>query len=268
MANILQYLRGALFKRQRAEKSPTKESTLTRAQARKVVVAYIEPTLLNEGFNQKKGGTFWRVTELKSDVIEVRPPTIGEVERAGIPESSFSIWAGSYFNFMPNIFDESFLHQIDGILTPTETFCHFRLSAKRGIKQPRKTAGDRLWCLIGVHSDDEVELNDALSQVEKTIIPALNELSSLQNWIDLLASEKLNLGFGEPDSYNRNLLLGCAYLHANNLAKALDYLKRAQLQSHEFIERITAAVHIKENAPLFREQAFLKDIVSRLTSNK
>ena len=257
-----------MSKRQRAEKSSTKESSLTRAQARKMLIDFIEPTLLREGFNQRKGSTFWRVTELKSDVIEVRLSTPQEADRACIPESSFSIWAGSYFSFMPNIYDESSLHKIDDLLTPEEAFCHFRVTVQRGIKQARKTAGENMWCLTGVMSTDEVELNDALSQVEKTIIPELNNLYSLQNWIDLLASEKINIGFGAPDSSNRNLFLGCAFLRANNLDGALEYLKRAQVQSQEFIERMTSAVRIEKNSPLFREQEFLRETVSRLASNE
>jgi hypothetical protein len=266
MAKFLQFLRGALFKRQRAEKLPTKESTLARFQARKMVAGFIEPALLKEGFCQKKGSTFWRTTEWKSDVIEVRFATLKEVERAGIPKSSFSIWAGSYFTFMPNPFDESFLHQIDGILTPLETYCHFRLSAQRGIKHSRGATGDNLWCLTGMKTADEVELNDALCQIQRVIIPALNEIDTLQSWIDLLASEKLNLGFGQPDSQNRNFLLGCAYLHANNSAKALKYLTRAQVQSKEIIKRTLSAGHIREDSPLLKEKAIIEDMISRLTS--
>jgi hypothetical protein len=267
MAKLFQFIFGALAKHERAETRPTIETTLTRAQARKVVIGLIESTLIGEGFSIRKGGTFWRVNELKSDVIEIRFTTLEEVARSSIPESSFSIWAGSYFGFMSNISDKSSLHQIDDILTPMESLCQFRLSTQRGIEQSRKNAGDHLWCLTGIKTDDEVELIDALGQIEKTIIPALNEISTLDKWIDLLLSEISNVGFGQPGSYNRNFLLGCACAHAGNLTKALDFLKKAQLQSNEIIDRTSkAGVQFTGNSPIFMEQVHINNLIARLSN--
>lgn len=266
MAKIFQLLLGALPFRRGTDTSPTIESTLTRAQARKLVVKSIEPELLKQGFSQKKGSTFWRVGEFKSDVVEVRFATIEESRRAGIPASSFSIWVGSYFGFVPNIYDEKLLYQIDNLLTPVEWICHIRFSVPREAQNFKEKSGSNMWCLTGSQTTDELELNNALTHINEALL-LLNRTGTLEEVLDFLESRELNLGLGNPGSSQRNYLLGCAYLHANNSVQALDYLKNAQVQLDEIIERtLKAGAQITENAPLFKERKIINELITRLSA--
>lgn len=267
MTKIFQLLLGALPFRRGTDKSPTIESTLTRAQARKLVVKSIEPELLKQGFSQKRGSTFWRVGEFKSDVVEVRFATINEGQREGIPPSSFSIWVGSYFGFVPNIYDEKLLYQIDNLLTPVEWICHVRYSVSRETQNSKEKCGSKMWCLTGSQTTDEPELSDALTNINKTML-LLDRTGTLEGVLDFLESaESDHLGLGNQGSLPRNYLLGCAYFHANNPTKALDYLTKAQVQSDEIVERtLKVGAQVTENAPLIKQQKIIKELIARLSA--
>jgi hypothetical protein len=265
MVKLFQHLLSSLPFRQRTKKSPTIGLTLTRAQARKLVVNSIGTELLKKGFNKKKGSTFWRVGEFKSDVVEVRFSTIFESQRAGIPPSSFSIWVGSYFGFVPNIYDEKLLHQIDDLLTPVEWICHIRFSVLRDTQNSKEASGSNWWCLTGSKTTDELELTNALSHISDTML-LLERTGALRGVLDFLESSELNSGLGNPESSQRNFLLGCAYFHANNSAMALECLRKAQMQLDEIIERILkAGAQITENSPLFKEQKIIKELIARVS---
>lgn len=109
---------------------------LTRAQARKLIFDAIDPLLNKEGFTHKKGNNVWRITDVKTDVIELQ--FLRLEERKGLwelPESAFSILYGCYYPFIPDENGERFLHRIDRLLTPREVDCHVRFRATRTIKQ-------------------------------------------------------------------------------------------------------------------------------------
>ncbi len=261
---------------------------LTRAQARKLIFDAIDPLLKKEGFTHKKGNNVWRITDVKTDVIELQFLTIEQ--RGGLwelPESVFSILYGCYYPFIPDENGERFLHRIDRLLTPREVDCHVRFRATRTIKQ--KLAAKRLvfsrwqfWLsynkqpklhITSWHLDEPEErqalvLNDVRSQLATEIIPTLNKLMDIANWIRLLESREPNLGLdSHPDSMRRNYLRGFTYKYLGDKTKARDYLMQAKDQLETWTARIDKATHpsvAKEFPEIMGEPKKLQILINAL----
>lgn len=244
---------------------------LTRAQARKLIFNTIDPLLKKEGFTYKKGNNVWRITDVKTDVIEVH---FLRLEQRGssifdLPESTFSILYGCYYPFIPNENGVQFLHRIDRLLTPREVDCHVRFQATRTIKQ--NLAGKSLlfskWQLLLLpykkpkldvkawHLDEPKErqvsvLNDVLNQMDTEVIPTLNNLMDISNWIQLLERNKgATLGLG------RDYLLGFTYKYLGNNDKARSFLTRAR----DEIEAITTKIKLSTHPSVAKEYPHILD---------
>lgn len=213
----------------------------TRAQARKLVFDAIEPLLRNEGFTYKKSNNFWRITDVKTDVIELRFLLNNDPSVSNLPSSTFSILASCYFNFIPNPFDVKLIQQIPNITTPYETHCHLRFIAEPLFFQPIFKENTKWW-----HLDcDDIEvskvLNDVQGALKNNILPLMKKFNNVNELLDLLMNESnsgLNLGIGKPNSFDRHYLLGFTYLKLRKRKLALQHLNKAKVLLDQILVRV------------------------------
>jgi Domain of unknown function (DUF4304) len=262
---------------------------LTRAQARKLVFDAIAPLLKKEGFTHRKGNNFWRITDVKTDVIELQFLKIEE--RRGLwelPESVFSILYGCHYAFIPHENGERFLHQIGGLLTPREIDCHVRLRAIRTIEQKLSSTSLlfskwQLWLtpykkpklnITAWHLDEPEEcqalvLNDVCTQLATEIIPTLNKLIDIGNWIKLLESIEPNFELdSSTNSMSRDYLLGFTYKYLGNKTRAKILLIQAKNQLETLTARIRNATHpsvIKEFPHVLDEPKKLQILINAIS---
>lgn len=110
------------------------KNVISRAQARKAILARIAPELMKLNFLYKKGCCLWRVgndSNDRTDVVEIRFLTVAERLNSKLPESTFSIKYGCYFHFVPSPFEHKITHKIDNVITPDETHCQIRSELNR-----------------------------------------------------------------------------------------------------------------------------------------
>ena len=212
---------------------------LTRSVARDLVLKGISPSLTREGFVHCKGSSVWRIGENKTDVIELRFLTLKERQQFKIPESTFSINYGCYYHFVPDIYEGKFIHQIHKLITPREVDCHYRDQATRSIKQKPRKMDLSAWHLDEPRERQQSVLDDVVAQLEAEIFPALDRLSSINEWIRFLENEEDNLGTGKKDSLLRHFLLSFAYGSIDNIDKARTHLLIAKQLSEETINRLS-----------------------------
>lgn len=257
---------------------------LTRAQARRLIFGAIDTLLKKEGFTYKKGNNVWRITDVKTDVIELQ--FLRLEDRQGLfelPESMFSISYGCYYPFIPDVNGERFLHRIDHLLTPREVDCHVRLRATRTIKQKlirnsllfsrcellllpygKSKMHPETWHLDEPKERQALVLSDVLNRLTTEIIPTLNKLSDIGNWIELLETKESNLGVSSSHiSIDRNFLLGFTYKHLGNTNKAIAYFMQAKKLGEELQIKFTEAQLVSTD--LSARIQIINDAVAELT---
>ncbi|HED19528.1 MAG TPA: hypothetical protein ENI74_08515 [Gammaproteobacteria bacterium] len=210
---------------------------LTRAQARKLILERIGPLLKREGFVHRKGNNLWRITEHKTDVIELRFLTLEEHQQFKIPQSTFSINYGCYYHFIPDIYEGKFTHQIPELITPLEAVCHYRMQATRSIKQKPKKMDMGAWHLDETEERQQLVLNDVIKQLESEVFLALNRLMDINEWVRFLVEEEGNLGTGKKDSLIRHFLLSFTYKSINDTDKSKTHLLVAKKICEKIIDK-------------------------------
>ena len=247
------------------KKDKERSQNLTQAQAKKVLFSHLDPLLNTRGFCHKKKHVYWRIGNDKTDVIEIPFLRKSEQEKNKVPKSTFSVSCGCYFHFIPNIHDDSTIHQIDGLITPDEVFCHFRLNLLRSIPQKPKLLGENLWHLDESEEKQRDVLEDVQKQLEELGIAPLDELLEINKWIEKLESAQFNLGTGGPDSLSRTFLSGFTYKHLGDSSKARNHLLKASSLDHEQIKALSPSLQgIPEDAPIFKRSRAISEALEEL----
>lgn len=222
-------------------RSPTPGATFTRAQARRLLHSALDPLLEREGFAHRKGNCVWRVADDRSDVIELRFLTLAERRQFELPESTFSLLYGCYYDFIPDIHDGRFAHQIPGLLTPREVDCHYRSRAMREIEQAPKKLDRAAWHLDEPRATREAVLADVIGQLESRIFPKLSMLADVREWVRFLEEdEEGNLGTGRKGSVTRAFLLAFSLRFIGDDERARHYMLDAQHRCEEHLETLAA----------------------------
>jgi len=244
-------------------RSPAQQ--LTRAQARKLIMKRIDPLIKQEGFVHRKGNNLWRITENKTDVIELRFLTMEEHQQFKIPESTFSINYGCYYHFIPDIYQGKFVHQIPELITPREVDCHYRDQATRSIKQQPKKMDMSAWHLDEPEDGQQLVLDDVATQLKAEVFPTLNRLKDLDQWLKVLESEAPNLGTGNTNSVMRYFLLGFTYEKLGNNQQAKNYLIKAKGLSENQNKKLAKHLaNVSPDAPLFTQAKIINDALTDL----
>ena len=239
----------------------------TLSEAREQVFGAICPLLQKEGFQHKKDNNLWRITEIKSDVIEVRFLTTGELEQFKLPQSNFSVLCGCYFTFIPDFYGEKYIHQIDRLITPREVDCHFRFNAIRKIRQSPSKMDQSVWHLSETQEKQKLVLNDVCEQIISDIMPRLDTLAKIDDWIQVLEDEEINnIGIGCTNSLQREFLLGFTYKYIDARSKALSHLLLAKEQIENQNKKLSNyAKELSTDAPIFKQLKIVNNAVEELT---
>jgi hypothetical protein len=243
------------------------EKQLSRSESKQLIKKNIAPLLKKENFNLSKDTSFWRINEVTTDILKARFLTETECLQFSLPQSSFSVLFGCYFHFIPSIESTDYIYQIDRIITPREESCHLRFSAIRGVKQKPSKMDQTVWHLSEENKRLQEILNDVKNQIISNIVPKLNRLSLVDNWIRLLEDKNFNnIGVGKTNSLQRNFLAGFTYKHNGNKKRALSHLLSAQKIAEEQLNKVSKYTkNLTNDAPIF---AHLKLINSALNELK
>lgn len=238
---------------------------LTRVQARKLILERINPLLEREGFIHRKGNNLWRIVENKTDVIELRFLTLEEHQKFKLPESTFSINYGCFYHFIPDIYNGRYLHELANLITPLETYCHYRKRARRSIKQKPKGMDISAWHLDETQERQQIVIDDVVTQLETEVFPILNRLTDRSQWLEELESNEFNTGMGEVGSVTRRFLMGFTYKELGKNQQAKDCLINAK----ELIEKQSKklAKHlgsISPDAPLFVQARIIDNALTEI----
>lgn len=238
---------------------------LTRTQARKLILERIDPLLKQEGFVRRKGNNLWRITENKTDVIDLRFLTLEEHQQFKIPESTFSINYGCYYHFIPDIYQGKFVHQIPELITPREVDCHYRSQATRSIKQQPRKMDMRAWHLDEPKERQKLVLDDVATQLEAEVFPTLTRLDNIQEWLNYLENEEGSLGTGKKNSLQRHFFLGFTYEKLGKNEQAKNHLIKAkeisEVQNKTFTKHLA---NVSPDAPFFTQVKIINDALTDL----
>lgn len=236
---------------------------VTRAQAKELILNRINTLLEKEGFVYKKGNSFWRVAEEKTDVIELRFLTFDEHQKSKMPESSFSVNYGCFYHFIPDIYNGKFLHEIAETITPPEAYCHYRNTCRRSIEQKSQGSDCNYWHLDVSEENQKSVINDVIEHLQSEAFTTLKKLADLNEWLKELNSNEFNLGMGDATSVMRFYLLGFTYkkLGINEKAKE-SLIKAKELFDNQSNSLERHLKNLSQDTPLLVQQKIIENALA------
>lgn len=245
----------------------------TRTQATKLLTGKLKPILEKNGFMYQKKNFFWRVSSIKTDVVEIRFLLNNEPEKLSYPDSTFSIWGGCSFNFIPDIFETELIQKIANIHTPDIAHSHLKFTGVPTYRQSIfKTSILKppidLW-----HLDCEVkEAAEVLFDVEKVFIhqllPIMNKFQDLQHFLALLENKSLSgaeFDIGKPDSLVRQYLLAFTYLQLKKYDAAFKAISEAKSKIDTILDKASSCINFNPEAPIIKQSEIINRTFKVLT---
>ncbi len=235
-----------------------------RNEVRRLVLQAIRPLLDSCGFDQHKGSRLWRIVDGKSDVIELRFLTAEEARQHCLPLSTFSVLYGCYYPFVPAIFDDRYLHQIPGLITPLEVHCHYRGAALRTLAQGPTKMDATCWHLEESGARQADVLENVVEQLRVGVVPRLDQLADLDHWLLELHHGARNLGM---ETYQRKFLLAFTCRHLGKIEEARQILLAVRDSDRAYREKYVRFFRdLSPDAPLFRQMEIVEHALSELSS--
>lgn len=191
----------------------------------RAIVELCQRELETSGFNNRKGTTLWRRTNLKFDILKFDIIPSGRCQKWRVPYGSFGLNPSCLFPFLPRLG-----HLPTDGLQPEKGFGQMRLSVNRGIPQPLVKAPNIWWTGDSVDVFNRV-LKDTLCVIREKAIPFFSRFDDAEELLRTLLEDEDAIGhqgvweFGKRESPTRLLYTGFAAIECGRWDLAISSLK-------------------------------------------
>lgn len=209
----------------------------TQAISKKKAKLFITRTLWSilkkKGFKTFTKTTAWRHKKCRVDVVTAQFFPISKTQKWAIEKSSFGIYAGSYFDFIPSIYSPFINRSNASNPLPRDTECPIRFSLYRQSRLSSKTPRN-LWFIDDTEESLREAHEDIVSAINQELLPWFDRWDSLESVLALLETEEekennygKTWGFGGLKSPVRHCLAGFVALELGDYTTALNHLNIA-----------------------------------------
>jgi len=177
------------------------------------------------GFDNRKGTTLWRRTNIKYDVLKFDVIPGARCRKWRVPAGSFSLDPSCLFPFLPRI---GSLPSAD-VYRPEKGYGQIRLSVHRGMRQPSVKSPNIWWA-----GDDaktvELVLKDVLGTLHEKVLPFFGRFENIEELLRTFVQDEDAIGhqgvwdFGKMGSPNRLLYIAFAALECGEWDVAISNL--------------------------------------------
>jgi hypothetical protein len=192
----------------------------------RAIVNVCQRELAGSGFDNRKGTTLWRRTNVKFDVLKLDIIPRGRCAKWQVPFGSFSLAPSCLFPFLPRLG-----HTRDrDVLRPEDGFGQVRLSVYRGISQAM-VKPPNIWWAGDSPSLFEVVAADVLKQISNKVLPFFSRFDDPEELLRTFLEDDDAIGregiweFGKMASATRHLYTGFAAIECGKWEVAISNLQ-------------------------------------------